>query len=227
MARVKGGTKVQQRKKILKLAKGHFGSKHRLYRTANESVMKAWAYAYRDRRRTKRDFRKLWIMRINAATNQHGMSYSKFIHGLKIEEIEVNRKMLSEIAIHDPKAFEQLVKIADAAIKSGKKAPVKPAVVKKEKEQALPKIEVVEKDDKVEIKVGAPKTTKAAPKASKPTVSDEPKLEAKALVKPTPKESVDLESLTVADLKAKAKELGLTGYSALKKAELIELIKNA
>ena len=115
MARVKGGKKVAKRKKILKLAKGYFGSKHRLYRTAKEQLLHSWDYAYRDRRNKKRDFRKLWITRINAAANNNGISYSKLIHGLKVANIDINRKMLSEIAIHDEATFKSLVETAKKA----------------------------------------------------------------------------------------------------------------
>ena len=115
--RVKGGTIHRaRRKKALKQAKGYFGSKHRLYKTAKEQVMHSGAYAYRDRRNRKRDFRKLWITRINAACRLNDISYSKFIAGLNKANIEVNRKMLSEIAIDDPKAFAELVKAAKAAL---------------------------------------------------------------------------------------------------------------
>jgi large subunit ribosomal protein L20 len=113
MARVKGGIVTRRRhKKILKLAKGYFGSKHRLFKTANAQVMKSLLYAYRDRRQRKRDFRKLWITRINAAARLNGLSYSKLMHGLKVAGIEINRKMLAELAVNDAKAFTQ---IADAA----------------------------------------------------------------------------------------------------------------
>jgi len=119
MARVKGGTVARKRrKKILKLAKGYFGSKHRLYKTANEQVMKSLQYAYRDRRQRKRDFRKLWITRINAAARMNGLSYSKFMHGLKLAEIDMNRKMLAQIAISDAKAFTQIADQAKAALSS-------------------------------------------------------------------------------------------------------------
>ena len=95
MPRVKGGVvSRKRRKRVLKLAKGYFGSKHTLYKTANEQVMKSLQYAYRDRRQKKRDFRKLWITRINAAARMNGLSYSKLMHGLKLAGIEVNRKML-------------------------------------------------------------------------------------------------------------------------------------
>ena len=110
MARVKGAMKTRARhKKILKLAKGYRGAKSKLYRTANQAVMKSLAYAYRDRKAKKREFRQLWIARINAATRANGMSYSKFMNGLKQKGIEINRKMLSEIAISDPEAFKKLV----------------------------------------------------------------------------------------------------------------------
>ena len=114
--RVKGGTVTHaRRKKVLKQAKGYFGSKHRLFKTANEQVMRSKRYAYIDRRLIKRDFRKLWIKRINAACRLNDISYSKFMHGLKVAKIDLNRKMLSEIAIHDEKGFAELVKIAKKA----------------------------------------------------------------------------------------------------------------
>ncbi len=113
----RGTTKKDRRKKILKLAKGYRGSKHRLYLTAREQVMKSFTYAYRDRRNVKRDFRKLWITRINAAANQNGLSYSKFMHGLKNAGVTINRKMLSEIAINDEAGFKKLVETAKANLK--------------------------------------------------------------------------------------------------------------
>ncbi|MDA7027176.1 50S ribosomal protein L20 [Bacillus sp. CLL-7-23] len=113
MPRVKGGTVTRKRrKKVLKLAKGFFGSKHTLYKVANQQVMKSGNYAFRDRRQKKRDFRKLWITRINAAARMNGLSYSRLMHGLKLSGIEVNRKMLADLAVNDLTAFNQL---ADAA----------------------------------------------------------------------------------------------------------------
>ena len=118
MPRVKGGTVTRaRRKKVLKLSKGYFGSKHTLYKVAKQQVMKSGNYAYRDRRQKKREFRKLWIARINAAARQNDISYSKFMHGLKAAGIEVNRKMLSDLAIHDEAAYTALVDQAKAAIK--------------------------------------------------------------------------------------------------------------
>ncbi|KIO65027.1 MULTISPECIES: 50S ribosomal protein L20 [Bacillaceae] len=117
MARVKGGTVTRRRrKKVLKLAKGYYGSKHRLYKVANQQVMKSLMYAYRDRRKRKSEFRKLWITRINAAARQNGLSYSRLMHGLKLAGIEVNRKMLADLAIADPQAFTQLVDTAKAQL---------------------------------------------------------------------------------------------------------------
>ena len=116
MPRTKGGFKTRQRrKKILKAAKGFWGGKHRLFRSATEAVDKARKYAYRDRRVRKREFRRLWIVRINAAARLNDMSYSNFMNGLSKAGGEINRKMLSEIAIHDPKAFDQLVEQANKA----------------------------------------------------------------------------------------------------------------
>ena len=113
MARVKGGNvSKNRRRKVLKEAKGYFGSKHRLYKTAQEQVFHSGAYAYRDRRQNKRNFRKLWITRINAACRENEISYSKFINGLAKAGIEINRKMLSEMAIDDPKSFTNLVETA-------------------------------------------------------------------------------------------------------------------
>ncbi|MDF9866617.1 large subunit ribosomal protein L20 [Bacilli bacterium PM5-3] len=198
MPRVKGGNVARnRRKKILKLAKGYYGSKHTLYRTANEQVMKSLQYSFRDRKQRKRDFRRLWIARINAAARMHDISYSRLTYGLKCAGIDINRKMLSEIAIHDPKGFEQIVNEAKKAIESGKK-PVEKIV-----------------EAKPAKKVEAKKETKVAEKKE---VKEEPKKEAKKEV------AADLKSMTVAELKALAKEQGKTGYSALKKDELINLL---
>ena len=117
MPRVKGGTVTRKRrKKVLQLAKGYFGSKHTLYKVANQQVMKSGNYAFRDRRQKKRDFRKLWITRINAAARMNGLSYSRLMHGLKLSGIEVNRKMLADLAVNDLTAFNQLADAAKAQL---------------------------------------------------------------------------------------------------------------
>ncbi len=116
MSRVKRGNVARKRrKKILKLAKGYRGSHSTLFRTANQQVMKALRSAYRDRKKRKRDFRRLWITRINAACRQHGMSYSKFMGNLKKSNIEINRKMLSQMAILDPAGFSKVAEMASQA----------------------------------------------------------------------------------------------------------------
>jgi large subunit ribosomal protein L20 len=113
MARVKGGVNAKKKhKKILKVAKGFYGQKSLVFRAANTAVMRSLRSAYTGRKQRKRDFRKLWITRINAATRQNGLSYSRFIHGLKVADIQVNRKMLSEMAIHNPEDFAKLVDVA-------------------------------------------------------------------------------------------------------------------
>ena len=117
MARVKGGNvSKNRRRKVLKEAKGYFGSKHRLYKTAQEQLFHSGAYAFRDRKQNKRNFRKLWITRINAACRENDISYSKFINGLTKAGIEINRKMLSEMAIDDAKSFTALVETAKKAL---------------------------------------------------------------------------------------------------------------
>ena len=117
MARVKGGTVTRKRRKrMLKLAKGYYGSKHTLFKTAKEQVMNSYNYAYRDRRQKKRDFRNLWIARINAAARINGLSYSKLMHGLKVAGIEINRKMLADLAVTDAAAFTALAEEAKKAL---------------------------------------------------------------------------------------------------------------
>ena len=115
--RVKGGTVTRaRRKRIMKLAKGYTGSKHRLFKTAKDQVMKSGLYAFRDRKANKRNFRELWIARINAGTRQNGISYSKLMHGLKLANIDMNRKMLADLAVNDAEAFKAVVDEAKKAL---------------------------------------------------------------------------------------------------------------
>jgi large subunit ribosomal protein L20 len=119
MARVKRSVASRaRRKKVLKLAKGYYGARSRTFRVAKQAVIKAGQYAYRDRRQRKRQFRQLWIVRINAAAHEHGLSYSRFIAGLKKAAIEVDRKVLADLAIHEKEAFAVLVEQAKAALGS-------------------------------------------------------------------------------------------------------------
>ncbi len=184
MTRVKGGTVARaRRKKVLKEAKGYFGSKHRLYKTAHEQVMHSGEYAYRDRKQNKRNFRKLWITRINAACRENEISYSKFIDGLNKASIAVNRKMLSELAIDNPQGFSELVKIAKDALDGKKYEPKTAKAVKTEKttkEEKNSKEEKVVKEKKetktTAKKAPAKKTTSTATKAkteTKKTVKEE------------------------------------------------------
>jgi large subunit ribosomal protein L20 len=116
MARVKGGNVTRRRhKKIIKMTKGQWGTKHRLFKRANEAMMKSHWYAYRDRRTRRRDLRRLWITRINAASRQNGLPYSRFIHGLKQANIELDRKILADLAVRDSDTFAALVDLAQNA----------------------------------------------------------------------------------------------------------------
>lgn len=200
MPRVKGGyTTRRRRKAVLKLAKGYVGSKHTIYRTANEAVMRAMQYAYRDRKQKKRDFRKLWIQRINAAAKENGLKYSLFICGLSRAGVEVNRKMLADLAVNDPKAFTEFVEIA-------KKGLTMPSVKSAEKVVVLQTESKAAKAAKADVAKEAPKATKSV-KAPKAEVAVEA--------------TVDYNKMTVAELKVIAKEKGISGISAMKKADLV------
>ena len=117
MARVKGGLNAKKRhKKVLKMAKGYYGARSKQYRTAKQAVMRAMAHSFAGRKQTKRDFRRLWITRINAAARTNGISYSRFMNGLKVSGININRKMLAEMAIHDAPGFAKLADMAKSSI---------------------------------------------------------------------------------------------------------------
>ena len=165
MTRVKGGTVARaRRKEVLKEAKGYFGSKHRLYKTAHEQVMHSGNYAFRDRRQNKRNFRKLWIARINAGCRENEISYSKFINGLNIAGVTINRKMLSELAIENKEAFTDLCTIAKDALNGKKYTPKKPAVKEEKKE-------VKETAAKKTTKTTTAKKTTATKTATKKTTT--------------------------------------------------------
>ena len=157
-----GAVTKARRKKVLKQAKGYFGSKHRLFKTAKEQVMHSYVYAYRDRKQNKRNFRKLWIVRINAACRENEISYSKFINGLSKAGVAINRKMLSEIAINEPKTFAELVKVAKDALE-GKMPKEAKAEVKTSKKEV--------KEEKKETKKAAPKKEESSD-ISKLTVAE-------------------------------------------------------
>lgn len=150
MTRVKGGTvSKNRRRKVLKEAKGYFGSKHRLYKTAQEQLFHSGEYAYRDRKANKRNFRKLWITRINAACRMNDISYSKFMNGLSKAGIEINRKMLSEMAINDPAAFTKLVETSKNAL-NGKGVKKVEKVVEAKESKTETKKATSKKEEKVD-----------------------------------------------------------------------------
>ncbi len=145
MTRVKGGSVAKnRRKKVLKSAKGYFGSKHRLYKTAQEQTFHSGVYAFRDRKQNKRNFRKLWITRINAACRMNDISYSKFMNGLSKAGVEINRKMLSEVAIDNPALFTSYVNIAKDALagKTIKKASASKVETKTEGKEATESVDL-------------------------------------------------------------------------------------
>ncbi len=207
MTRVKSAAVTKARhKKVLKAAKGYFGSKHRLYKTAKEQLMHSGQYAYRDRKQKKRDFRKLWITRINAACRENEISYSRFIEGLTKAGVEVNRKMLSEIAINDPKAFAKLVEVAREG-KAGKISKEETKVENKIVSAKTEKKETVKEEIIKEVKAEAPKEAPA-------------KAEKKA-----PAKKVDYSAMTVVELKELASKKKIEGASKMKKAELVEALE--
>ena len=201
MARVKNGAVTKARhKKVLKAAKGYFGSKHRLYKRAKEQLMTSRKYAYRDRKQKKRDFRKLWIARINAACRMNEISYSKFINGLTRSGVEVNRKMLSELAIADPKAFTKLVEVAKKGLE-----------LKEVKEVKV---------DSTEVTISGKTTKSEAKKETKKEVKEDKK-ETK---KEEKEEKVDYSAMKVAELKeiAASKNIDVTG---MKKADIVAALE--
>ena len=197
MARVKGGTVARaRRKKVLKEAKGYFGSKHRLYKTAHEQLMHSGEYAFRDRRQNKRNFRKLWIARINAACREFEISYSKFINGLNIAGVTVNRKMLSELAIDNKEAFGDLVQIAKDAL-NGK------AYTPKEVKIPAKKEEKVVSDAKAEKKAPAKKAPAKKEAAAKAEPAKKPAAKKTTAKKAAPKKETAEKKTTTKKAPAK------------------------
>ena len=175
MTRVKGGTVARaRRKKVLKEAKGYFGSKHRLYKTAHEQVMHSGVYAFRDRKQNKRNFRKLWITRINAGCRENEISYSRFINGLNKAGVTVNRKMLSELAIDNKEAFSDLVTIAKDALAGKAYTPKTVAASKNEEVKEVKETKSAEKKTAAKKETTKSTTTKKAP-AKKSTTKKEEK----------------------------------------------------
>jgi large subunit ribosomal protein L20 len=188
MPRVKGGyTTRRRRKAVLKMAKGYYGSKHTIYRTAHEQVMRSLRYAFRDRKARKREFRKLWITRINAACQLNGIKYNQFINGLANADVIINRKMLADMAVNDAEGFAKLVEVAKNAKPKAKveekvvvltteskaaKAAAKAEAEKPAKKAAAKKAEApVEEAPKAEKKTAAKKTTAAKSTTAKSTAA--------------------------------------------------------
>jgi len=210
MPRVKGGYTTRRRhKKVLKLAKGYYGSKHALYRTAKEQVMRSQAYAYRDRKVRKRDFRKLWIQRINAAAQINGLKYNQFICGLTNANVQINRKMLAEMAVNDAASFANLCEIAKKNLN-----------VVREKENVV----TFTKESKADRALRALNSNKVSKETTKPAAKPEVKKAPAKKAEVKEETTTDLNSLTVAQLREMAKSKGVKGYSTLKKAELIEVL---
>ena len=195
MARVKNGAVTKARhKKIIKAASGYFGSKHTLYKTAKEQLMHSGQYAFRDRKNRKRDFRKLWITRINAACRMNDISYSKFISGLNKASVEVNRKMLSEIAINDEKAFAEFVAIAKKGLEGkatvAAKVETKGVIVTPAKEEKAAKKETKKvEEEKVEEKPKKATTKKTTTKKESTKAETEEKPKKTTTRKTTKKET--------------------------------------
>lgn len=212
----------KRRKKVLKLAKGYFGSKSTLYKTANEQVMRSLQYAYRDRRQKKRNFRKLWITRINAGCVNNKISYSLFIHGLLLAQVEVNRKILADMAYQEPDMFASYVELAKEHLAK------KELILAQQKANKTPKQEeknTSEKTTKKEVKVqleenqpveSTVELTEEAPEKVK-VVQEETEVEKN--------EELDLNKMLVTDLKKLAKTHNIDDASKMKKADLIKSLE--
>lgn len=225
MSRVKRGPhRKQKRKRVLKLAKGYFGKKKNAYRIARQAVERAQRFSYRDRRQKKREFRKLWIVRINAASRENGLSYNRLISGLRKSGLELNRKVLANIAVHDPEGFAAIVEVAQEALAEDTGVKVRPATepskrperrgpaeggaatpAKTKKKKAEPAEAKKEKEPaKAEAKQKAPaKAEKPAKAEAKPAAEKKP-------AGAGPKTAKDLDALTVPELKELAEARGIS-----------------
>lgn len=217
MSRVKRGPhRKQKRRRVLKLAKGYYGKKKNAYRLARQAVERALRFSYRDRRQKKREFRKLWIVRINAASRENGLSYNRLISGLRKSGLEVNRKVLADIAVHDPEGFAAIVEVAQEALAEDTGVKVRPAAEPSKRPErkrpaegtsaapAKPKKEPKAKEaEPAEKKQEKPaRAAKTAKPETKPDAQGKPAAEG-----PTAKK--DLEALTVTELKELAEKRGI------------------
>ncbi|WP_017192701.1 50S ribosomal protein L20 [Italian clover phyllody phytoplasma] len=212
----------KRRKKVLKLAKGYFGSKSTLYKTANEQVMRSLQYTYRDRRQKKRNFRKLWITRINAGCVNNNISYSRFIHGLLLAQVEVNRKILADMAYQEPDMFASYVELAKEHLAK------KEFILAQQKANKTPKQEekntsenTTKKEVKVQLEENQPvksivESTEEAPKEVK-VAQEESEVEKN--------EELDLNKMLVTDLKKLAKTYNIDDAYKMKKADLIKSLE--
>ncbi|MGA0447974.1 MAG: 50S ribosomal protein L20 [Candidatus Phytoplasma pyri] len=215
----------RRRKKILKLAKGYVGSKSTIYKTAHEQVMRSLQYAYRDRKQRKREFKKLWISRINASVFAYGMKYSSFVHGLKLANVIINRKVLSELAIHNPDLFIQYVELAKKSLSEKTlKTITKPKKVLineilNEKTINVDKLKNENKNtkdfDDIEQKIIIKKTLELKNNNDKILVSNK-----------EDNIDIDLSKMLVKDLKELAKKHNIDNFNKLKKTDLIQTLKS-
>ncbi|NWN45795.1 50S ribosomal protein L20 [Candidatus Phytoplasma pruni] len=232
----------KRRKKVLKLAKGYFGSKSTLYKTANEQVMRSLQYAYRDRRQKKRNFRKLWITRINAGCVNNNISYSRFIHGLLLAQVEVNRKILADMAYQEPDMFASYVELAKehlskkelilaqqkAELTKQKEQEEKAQLEKTNKLKQVKKAEAElaqqkEQEEKDQLELNQNQTVESTVELTEEAPEEIKVVQEEIKVKTN--EEIDLNKMLVADLKKLAKKYNIENFSKMKKADLIESLE--
>lgn len=211
MSRVKRGPhRKQKRKRVLKLAKGYYGKKKNAYRLARQAVERSLRFSYRDRRQKKREFRKLWIVRINAASRENGLSYNRLISGLRKSGLELNRKVLADIAVHDPEGFAAIVEVAQDALAEDTGVKVRPAAEPSKRPESKRPAEGAAKPKKKK-----PAAAEAQPKEEKkaPAEAEKPAKKPAAGKKPTapegPTTKKELDALTVPELKELAEKRGI------------------